>query len=206
MKIIRVAAALALAIGLGACAQVGDVTRASPLLPLMGTGGDAPAPMALSRDYKVVAVNVAVPEALTVSEENSYKPRADIVWREDPRGDRHAQVDLLVTDAITSAVKGLNGARKVRLDFVVTRFHALTEKARFNAPSGLGTHEIYLTMAVLDAATGEVIEPARRVGFTIDAHTSDDAIADMAQGITQRSRISEALADMVRRELGVAAG
>lgn len=202
MRPTRVALALVVAFGLGACAGGGDVTRASPFQSLIGPAGGAAAPMALSRDYRVVAVDVTVPDSLTVSEENSYKPRADIVWREDPRGDRRAQVDLLVTDALTGAVKGLNGARKVRLDFVVTRFHALTEKARFSAPSGLGSHEVYLTMAVRDAATGDVIEPARAVGFKIEAHTSEDAIADMAQGITQRSRISEALADMVRRELG----
>jgi hypothetical protein len=206
MKIIRVATALALAIGLGACAQVGDVTRASPLMPLMGSTGEAPAAMALSRDYKIVAVDVAVPTTLVVSEANSYKPRGDIVWREDLPGDRYAQVDKLVTDAITAAVSDIDGKRKVTLAFVVTRFHALTEKARFSAPSGLGTHEVYMTMAVLDAATGDVIEPARPVGFTIEAHTSDDAIADMARGISQRSRISEALAVMVRRELGIAAG
>lgn len=202
MTPIRVALALTVAFGLGACAQVGDVTRASPLMPLIGGAGDAPAGVALPRDYKVVAVEVAVPASLVVAEDNSYKPRGDIVWREDGPGDRRAQVDGLVTDALRGAVADLNGARKVRLEVVVTRFHALSEKARFSAPSGLATHDIQMTMAVLDAATGEVIEPARPVGFKIDAHTSDDAIADMARGITQRSRISEALVRMVRRELG----
>lgn len=203
MTIFRAAAALMLALGLGACAQVGEVTRASPLMPLIGGGDDAPANVALSRDYEVVAVEVAVPTSLVVGEGNSYKPRGDIVWREDGPGDRHAQVDGLVTEALTGAVAGLDGARKVRLEVVVTRFHALSEKARFSAPSGLATHDVQMTMAVLDAATGAVIEPARPVGFKIEAHTSDDAIADMARGITQRSRITEALVGMVRRELGV---
>lgn len=204
MKMFRTAAALVLAMGLGACADVGDVTRASPLLPLIGGSGDAPAIVPVSRNYKVVAVDVTVPANLVVAEDNSYKPRGEIVWREDGPGDRRAQVDGLITDALTGAVAGLNGARKVRLEVVVTRFHALSEKARFSAPSGLGKHDIWMTMAVLDSATGEVIEPARPVGFKIDAHTSEDAIADMARGITQRSRISEALVAMVRRELGVA--
>lgn len=203
MQPIRAILALAVAVGLGACAQVDDVTRAAPLSPLVGPAGAGAMP-AVSRDYKVAAVDVEVPATLVVGESNSYMPRGDIVWREDGPGDRYAQVGGLITEALTGAVADLDGAREVRLAVVVTRFHALSEKARFGVPSGLATHDVQMTLAVLDAATGEVIEAARPVGFRIAAHTSDDAIADMARGITQRSRISEALAILVRRELGAA--
>ena len=44
----------------------------------------------------VARVEVRVPRSLKVSEANRYLPAGDIVWREDPPGDRHAQVQAIV--------------------------------------------------------------------------------------------------------------
>ena len=84
-------------------------------------------------------VQVIVPRALKVSERNSYLPRGDIVWREDPIGDRHAQVQTIVQDAIVRGVTPLNGPVKADVEIVVQRFHALTEKARYTTG---GVHSI----------------------------------------------------------------
>lgn len=202
MKPVRAALMIAAAVALTACAAPNVVaTRgASSNGPLLGQEGSGPvAPLA--RSYHVTAVNVTVPETLTVSEANSYKPRADIVWREDPTGDRYSQVDKIITDAVTEAVAGMNGRRDVTLEIVVTRFHALTELTRFSAPPGLATHDVKMTLAVLDSKTGEVIEPARPIGFEIEAHTSGQAMADIAQGITQKMNITSAVVTLIQNEL-----
>ena len=72
---------------------------AMAVLPLAGCIGvetfqtyyETPVPAAQSKGWHVVAVDVSVPDKLTVSEEHTYEPKADIVWREDPIGDRHPQ-------------------------------------------------------------------------------------------------------------------
>ena len=56
------------------------------VLALAGCGGsfrtfyDEPAP---SQGWRISAVEVTVPRTLSVSEEESFVPKADIVWRED---------------------------------------------------------------------------------------------------------------------------
>jgi len=206
MKAVRPVLILTLAAGLTACASTGDVTRAAPGETGLLSAAPAPAAtMAISRDYQVRNVEVIVPPSLTTNEQNSFKPRVDIVWREDPPGDRHAQVDTLVTDAIVAAVAVLEGARAVDLNLELTHFHALTQRTRYSAPFG-ATHDVGLILTVLDAETGEVLEPARPVGFEIEAHTGYEALADEAKGITQKSRISEALAEMILAELAAPQG
>ena len=58
---------------------------------------------------RVVGLNVNVPETLTVSEENSIKPRADIVWHGDPFGDRHEQVRAVIEDGLSRGAAGIQG-------------------------------------------------------------------------------------------------
>ena len=53
--------------------------------------------------WRVADVRVSVPDSLTVSEENILLPAADIVWQEEPKGDRRAQVDAIMTAAIKRA-------------------------------------------------------------------------------------------------------
>lgn len=227
MKPRHIALMMIAAAALSACANADFVTRAAPFetglltsstgrpdlaplvapyavtdVELVSARSDDTAPAGLPRNVTVTGVEVIVPETLTVSEANSYKPRADIVWREDPLGDRRAQIDALITAAIEQGVKGMQGDTEVRLEFVVSRFHALTEKTRYSLPFGFrATHDVQLTLTVYDAKTGVVLVPEHEVGFEIDAHTNGLALADEARGITQRSRISAALIQMIRAEL-----
>lgn len=149
-------------------------------------------------DWDVAAVEVVVPRSLTSSEANTIKPRADIVWREDPIGDRHAQVDALMTAALEPAFEAVNGSIPVIINIEVTRFHAQTQRVRYsNIPS---EQEIEFILTVRHAETGELLSGPTDVDLTFMALGGSDAIAADAQGITQRSRINERLVRWVNQE------
>lgn len=78
--------------------------------------------------YRVEKINVIVPKSLLVSEANRYYPSGDIVWREDPPGDRHAQVAAIFEDAMARGAAKVQGDVPIIIDIQVLRFHALTEK------------------------------------------------------------------------------
>lgn len=178
-----------------------EVTRTAPA---EATLLSAEASQTVASAYEVVDVAVNVSDRLTVSEENTFKPASDIVWREDPLGDRRAQVGALIGAAVREGVANIEGARPVKLVLDLVRFHALTELTRATAPSGSATHDIMLMLTIVDANSGRVIESAHPVGFEIEAHTGFAALADRSRGITQRQRISEALMQMIRTELVLA--
>ena len=198
MKPIRAALMLAAVAALTACSGGGLVSRnalaSSPLL----TAEQPAAPVPLHPSYKVTGIDVQVPAELVVNTSNSYKPRTDIVWHEDPNGDRRAQVDTIVTDALTRGVAGLDGTREVTLEVVVTRFHALTPRTRYSFG---GTHDVRMILAVHDAATGALLEPAREIGFEIKASGGDAALAEEAEGLTQKVVISNELMKTIQYEL-----
>lgn len=143
-------------------------------------------------------VRVRVPRSLKVSERNSYLPRGDIVWREDPIGDRYVQVGTIVQDALTKGVAQLNGPVHVVLDVEVKRFHALTEKTRYSYG---GVHSISFDMALLDPKTGQVLVPPRTVNADLEGFGGQQAIEAEARGLTQKVRISNYLAEVIRQEL-----
>jgi len=135
MKTLRLIAALATAVSLSACASVETVTRSAP----EPTQATQPTSAALN----ISAVRISVPYALKVSEANSYYPGGDIVWREDPLGDRHQQVKSIFEQGIQKAAPNVQGSVPVMLDIEVTRFHALTEKARYTTG---GVHAVQFKM------------------------------------------------------------
>jgi hypothetical protein len=58
---------------------------------------------------------VSVPRSLSVSEAHGIKPRADIVWREDPPGDRYVQVEgIICAHALTPTLSTMQGDVPVR--------------------------------------------------------------------------------------------
>lgn len=146
----------------------------------------------------VQAVHVRVPDTLTVSEANSYLPKGDIVWREDPIGNRHEQVKAIVQDAMERGVSGLNGPVAVTLDIELRKFHALTEKARYTVG---GVHGLSFVMTLRDAATGEALMPPRLIRADLDAFGGAQALRAEARGQTQKVRIAGHLAEVIRQEL-----
>jgi hypothetical protein len=154
--------------------------------------------VAIAPKVTVDSVRVRVPRSLTVSERNSYLPRGDIVWREDPIGDRHAQVAKIMQDALTKGVEPLDGPIHVVLDIEVNRFHALTEKTRYTYG---GVHSISFDMALIDPKTGEVLVPPRTVNADLEGFGGKQALEAEARGLTQKVRISDYLAEVIRQEL-----
>lgn len=206
MAIIRLVSALALTIGLGACTSpVPDATRNLPVdestgramgLGLQTTAGAGYSLM--TPHYDVVSVNIAVPESLRVSEANMYYPIADIVWRGEPRGDRHKQVTAIFQEAFVTGTQTLRSGRRVAVDVIVDRFHCLTEKARFTIG---GVHSLKFTLRVRDAATGEVLDGPRKVVADVKASGGAVAVQEEADGITQRLVILQRLSEVALREL-----
>lgn len=188
---------LIFALGMGAlvsaCGGSAPATRNAPFEPL----ATQPAP-AMLEPVTITQINVEVPRTLTVSEANTYLPKADIVWRGDVIGDRHAQVKAIFADAFGRTAATMTGQREVVVDVRVVRFHGLTEKARYSVG---GVHNIEFDLMFRDAATGAVITEPRRVRADLDAFGGRAAIQADARGETQKVRITAHLAEVLRQEI-----
>lgn len=168
---------------------------------LYRTRYDAPLDPAVTRGWRLADVQVEVPEALTVSEEASLVPRADIVWREDPRGDRKAQIAAILRDAVRRGAAGLGGAQPVVINIEVARFHALTFEAERRL-SASGVHNIDFTATVLDARSGAVLAGPAYIEAATPAFSGEEARRRRAAGETQRSVITNHVAATVAGWLG----
>jgi hypothetical protein len=160
-----------------------------------------PLPADVARSWRVADVRVDVPRSLTVSEAKSLLPNADIVWREDPAGDRYAQVAKIMDDAVTRGASGLRGSRPVVIDVKVTRFHALTFEAEQRGQNW-GVHNIQFVAQVSDARTGEVLVPATDIRAELPALSGDQMRAARQKGVTQKSMITNHVAKTVAGWLG----
>ncbi len=162
---------------------------------------DSPPPAVdnmVTQDWDVIGVDVDVPRTLTVSEANTIKPRADIVWREDPIGDRHTQVDTLMTEALTPAFEQVTGTVPVIVNIRMTRFHAQTQRVRYsNLPS---EQEIEFVMTIVHADTGVILSGPEAFDLTFPALGGNDAVEADAAGLTQRLRITRRLEDWIEAE------
>lgn len=158
----------------------------------------------VSQDWALGRVNVDVPLSLSVGEANVFAPSTDIVWQEEilpPGTTRHAQVDEIMTEAITRGASGLNGTRPVDLNVEVTRFHALSDYARVRLVNE-GVHDITFLMEITDTRTGEVLVPETPIRTDLIAFSGQDSIDALAQGITQRVRITDHVAASIAGFLG----
>ena len=156
----------------------------------------------VTRDWRLAEVRVTVPKTLTVSEAKTLLPNADIVWREDPLGDRYAQVDTIMTDAITKGAQGLRGSRPVIIDVTVSRFHALTFEAELR-DQNWGVHNVDFTAQVVDARTGEVLIPATAIRAETPAFSGEQMREARRKGQTQKSMITNHVARTVQGWLGI---
>ena len=161
-----------------------------------------PVPATLAQTWRLAEVRVSVPKSLTVSEAKSLLPNADIVWREDPLGDRHAQVGKIIQNAVLRGAQGLRGARPVIVDITVTRFHALTYEAELSN-SDWGVHNVDFIAKVVDARTGEVLLPATTIRAETPAYSGARMKAARAKGITQKSMITNHVAATIAGWLGL---
>jgi len=118
------------------------------------------AQVAFMPNASINSITVDVPNSLTVSEANSYFPRGDIVWRGDIFGDRHEQVKTIIERSAAQLKQSLTGTRPVDLHIRVTRFHGLSEKARYSTG---GVHNINFILTVTDPATGVILRGPKTV-------------------------------------------
>lgn len=167
------------------------------------TSYDEPVPVQVSKSWRVVAVDVAVSKKLKVSEDHTFEPKADIVWREDAIGDRRAQVATIMKAAVAQGATDLHGARPVRLQVTMHRFHAMTFEAESLNVSGVGVHNVDFTITVVDARTGEVLVPPTAIDASFPALTGPDMIRARLNGQTQKSQITAHVAATIAGWLGV---
>ncbi|MEL6610133.1 MAG: DUF6778 family protein [Pseudomonadota bacterium] len=190
MSIFKWCAVASALVSLGACSAYDPATRSAPL--------ETPALVAAQPSFDVTELKINVPKRLTVSEANSYYPRADIVWRGDAMGDRHKQVLAIFADSFQRGTAELEGVQPISVEVEVLRFHAQTEKARYTVG---GIHSIKFNLTVRDAQTGQVIVPTRFVNADLPGLGGSAAIAAEAQGQTQKVRITDHLAYVIEQEL-----
>lgn len=146
----------------------------------------------------VTSLNVSVPRNLIVSEQNGYRPTADIVWRGETYGDRYEQVRSIFEEGMGQSVDQLKGNLPITVNIEVTRFHALTEKTRYLTG---GVHSISFNLTVLNAETGDVIVPAYEVHADIRGYGGKEALRAESLGQTQRVRIVEHLSNVISSHL-----
>lgn len=187
--------AICAALALTACTSNDAVMRNAPFVePVNIAGQEAPAPT-----FDIVGMDVDVPYDLSVSEANVFYPLADIVWRGEPLADRHAQVRKIFEDGITLGRTRIEGERAAVLKVAVHRFHSLTEKARYTTG---GTHNMVFTYQLTDPQTGAALTSPKRLNLALDAYGGSRAIAAERNGITQRHRITQFLAQSFLNEIG----
>jgi hypothetical protein len=222
MKRIKLVLLLALGGLVSACGDTNFASRNAPfeVMPLPpgsqqpiaedvsareGTGNFAPQDVTGNTltDVRVESIAVRVPRSLKVSEANRFLPASDIVWREDPIGDRHAQVQAIFEAALKRGTDPMQGAVPVALDIEVERFHALTERARYSTG---GVHNITFTLTLRDPASGTVLGAPRQVRADLNALGGRTALQAEARGQTQKVRITDHLAEVIRQELTTADG
>ena len=185
------------ALGVSACSTTPIVDVTQNITVPSGLAAQAQA-----ADWQVQEIIISVPDSLTVSEANSIKPRSDIVWREDPIGDRHLQVQGLIEEAMEFALRPLTeeGSTLIMVELEVIRFHALTERARYTIG---GEHEIELMFTVRNAETGAALTGPIPVDLTFRALGGSRAIAAEREGIFQRDRIQSQIIGWARQEFGL---
>jgi len=192
---LRLSALLAV-FALSACMAPEPATRAahdpSQLAPAAASGAR------MAQQWNVRAIDVQVPKRLHVSEANLFFPLADIVWRGDARGDRYAQVDAIVTEAAKRATKDMRKGTPVTVEITMTRFHALTEIARYTTG---GKYGIGFDLTLRDATTGAVLAGPRHVATGFPASGGQKAVEEEARGRSEKVVITENLEGLIRAEL-----
>lgn len=183
--------ALALAAGLGGCAQTFKTDYAQAVDPQVARG------------WRLGKVEVTVPDSLTVSERNVLVPEADIVWQEDPPGDRRAQVAAIMTEAVSAGAAGLHGPRRVNLLVTLRRFHALTPSAEALQMQNVGVLNVDFTISVVDAATGAVLAGPEAIDAALPGLTGQAAQQARAAGQTQKTEIEAHVRAVIAGWLGL---
>lgn len=164
------------------------------------TDYDAPLSNAVTANWRVSGVQVSVPETLTVSDENRFFPRADIVWHGDPAGDRRAQVKAITTAGVKEAARGLNGSRPVVVDVTVQRFHGVSPITQARAPGAV--HNMAFAAQIRDARTGDALTEPTLILAEMPALVGEAAYEATQFGLTQKKQVTMYIAETFSGWLG----
>lgn len=141
----RIAAGLVAGLALAGCGST------------FSTAYDTAAPPAARADWRVTDVRIVTPANLTTTEQNSFIPKADVVWHGDPAGNRIQQAAAIVKRGVEQGLGGLRGRHGVIATVTLRRFHSETPKAYFQGPAGSGVHSVAFDLTITDARTGAVL-------------------------------------------------
>ncbi len=156
---------------------------------------------AVSRKWRLNKVHMNVPQSLTISEKNRYAPKADIVWRGEPLGDRRKQVAAIMTTAVKSSARGLRGGKRVDFNIEMIEFHALSDKLR-KSNIKAGVHNISFLIEVVDSRSGKVIVAKQPIQADLIGYTGKQAKELVEAGQTQKVRITNHVAAVIQGWLG----
>lgn len=157
-------------------------------------------PQEVSRAWNVQDIVVTVPNDLTVNTTNYMIPPEDIVWYGEQTGDTRQQVAAIVKDGLREGSASLTGSVPVVWHVELIKFHALTPKAFYNAPSGTGVESVRFKMNVLDARTLAVLVPEQIIAADGPARVAADG---GSRGYMERKRIVLKIAETTRGWLGI---
>lgn len=152
----------------------------------------------LARSYSLRGFNFDAQPGLDVAEAESYYPFADVVWRGDPIGPRIPQIAAMFNEAASRNRAVLDGDTPVDVDVTLIRFHGVTNRTRYTVG---GVYNVIFDLTVRSAASGEVIEPTRRVTGNLDAPGGERAIRLDEAGQTQKVRVTDFLTSLLRAQL-----
>ena len=182
------------------------LASALALMLLAGCAGnwevayDNPPGSAVTKSWRVIDVVAVAPNTLTVSNNNTYAPQADVVWHGEPFGDRRAQVAAVLDEGLTRGSRPLRGERPVTMTARILTFHGVTPSAVARAPAAV--HNIRFVLSVFDARTGEVLVHNETISADLEANVGTAAIAAAINRQTQRERVVEHIASVMRGWLG----
>ena len=160
-------------------------------------GAGTPRPE-MPRSYDLRNLRFDVLPDLVISEDETYYPIADIVWRGDPRGARIPQIASMFQTAFDRNQSVLRGDTPIDLEITLVRFHAVTDLTRLTVG---GVYNIIFDMTVRDARDGSIIEPQRRIEGNLDAPGGRRGQLLIEQGLTQRVRVTDFLTVFLRQQL-----
>lgn len=189
MRIVKAACAvLAASLLLAACSGSWAIDYSAPVDPQV------------ARNVRVSAVQVLVPKTLTVSNEDTFTPNADIVWHDDVPGDRRQQIKAVLETAAKRAVAPLRGGRSATFNITVTEFHGVTPKAVTRAPGAV--YNIGLIVQLVDSS-GNALTPPTPMRADLAALVGEAALAEAQRGRTQKTRVINHLDAVFKSWLGI---
>lgn len=181
----------AMAFGLAGCADTGWRVDYTPVTEA-------------AANWRFAGVTVMVPQDLTVSESNDvFVPNADIVWQEEPLGDRRTQVRKIMEEGIAHGARGLRGRTPVRFVVVMQKFHSINKKSIYSAPPDSGVENIDYSITVVDARSGATLLPAQLIREEFPGLVGDKYFAALNAGQTERMRIVAHVSQTIAGWLGI---